>query len=301
MYNIIGKKYIFLSISAVLVIASLTSIARFGFKEGIDFKGGTAWQVRIANMPTIETVKDALTKEFKLTEITVVEEPTTHSIILRLPELSLGLHGEYKKTLEKQFGAVEELNYETIGPAIGSELRRKALYAFGGVLITISLYIAFAFRTVSLPVSSWKYGFITLLTLFHDALIPLGLVSYLGARQGIEINTNTIVALLVVMGFSVHDTIVVFDRIRENIKNQKTSSFNFPALVNASVNETIIRSVNTSLTLILILCALLLFGSANIFYFVLVILVGVVVGTYSSIFIASPLITLWNRSPSGRG
>lgn len=296
MYNIIGNKYIFLSISAVLVIAALVSIALFGFKQGIDFKGGTAWQVRIANAPTTEAVQDILMKEFKLTEITVIEEPTTQSIILRLPELSLGLHAEYKKTLEKQFGAIEELNYETIGPAIGSELRRKALYAFVGVLITISLYIAFAFRTVSLPVSSWKYGFITLITLFHDALIPLGLVSYLGARQGVEINTNTIVALLVVMGFSVHDTIVVFDRIRENIKNQKTSSFNFPALVNTSVNETIIRSLNTSLTLILMLCALLLFGSANLFYFVLVILVGVVVGIYSSIFVASPLVTVWNRS-----
>lgn len=296
MYNIIGNKYIFLSISAVFVIAALVSIALFGFKQGIDFKGGTAWQMRIAPAPTIEAVKDALMKEFKLTEITVVEEPTTKSIILRLPELSLGLHAEYKKILEKKLGEVEELNYETIGPAIGSELRRKAIYAFVGVLITISLYIAFAFRTVSRPVSSWKYGFITLLTLFHDAFIPLGLVSYLGARQGIEINTNTIVALLVVMGFSVHDTIVVFDRIRENIKNQKTSSFDFSVLVNTSVNETMIRSLNTSLTLILMLCALLLFGSANLFYFVLVILVGVIIGTYSSIFVASPLVTLWNRS-----
>ena len=293
--NIIGNKYIFLSISAILVIAALLSIATFGFKQGIDFKGGTAWQVRIAKNPTIETVKDALAKEFKLVEITALEEPTTQSVILRLPELSGGLHAEYKKTLEKKFGAVEELNYETVGPAIGSELRSKALYAFVGVLITISLYIAFAFRTVSRPVSSWKYGFITLVTLFHDALIPLGLVSYWGARQGVEVNTNTIVALLVVMGFSVHDTIVVFDRIRENIKNQKISSFDFPTLVNKSVNETIVRSLNTSLTLVLTLCALLLFGSANLFYFVLVILVGVVIGTYSSIFVASPLVTLWNK------
>lgn len=294
--NIIGNKYIFLSISAVFVIAALSAIVLFGFKQGIDFKGGTAWQVRIVNNPTIDLVKDALAKEFKLAEITALEEPTTQSIILRLPEISLGLHAEYKKTLEKNFGVVEELSYETIGPAIGSELRGKALYAFVGVLITISLYIAFAFRTVSRPVSSWKYGFITLITLFHDALIPLGLIAYLGARQGVEINTNTIVALLVVMGFSVHDTIVVFDRIRENIKNQKTSSFDFPALVNQSVNETMIRSLNTSLTLILMLCALLFFGSANLFYFVLVILVGVIVGIYSSIFVASPLVTLWNKS-----
>lgn len=295
--NIIGNKKIFLSISAVLVIASSAAIGIFGFKQGIDFKGGAAWQVRIAHNPKAEAVKDILAKEFKLTEITVFKEPTTESIILRLPELSPGMHIEYKKTLEKKWGAVEELSYEVIGPAIGSELRRKALYAFVGVLLAISLYIAFAFRTVSRPVKSWKYGFITLITLFHDALIPLGLVAYLGARQGIELNTNIIVAILVVMGFSVHDTIVVFDRIRENIRLEKNNVFNFPTLVNKSVNETIIRSVNTSLTLILILCALLLFGSANLFYFVLVILVGVVIGIYSSIFIASPLLTLWNRSP----
>ena len=176
------------------------------------------------------------------------------------------------------------------------ELRAKALWAFLGVILTISLYIAFAFRQVSRPVSSWKYGIVTLGTLFHDALIPLGLIAYLGHTRGEEINTNSIVAILVIIGFSVHDTIVVFDRIRENLRLEKSPSFNFSELVNRSMNQTMIRSLNTSLTLALTLAALLLFGPSNLFYFVLTILVGVVVGTYSSIFIASPLLTLWNRS-----
>jgi preprotein translocase subunit SecF len=205
------------------------------------------------------------------------------------------MHATYRAALEKDFGTAEELDYETIGPAIGNELRGKATWAFLAVLLTISLYIAFAFRHVSRPISSWKYGFVTLGTLFHDALIPLGLVAYLGYAQGVEINTNIVVAILVIIGFSVHDTIVVFDRIRENLRTEKASSFSFDALVNRSMNQTMIRSINTSLTLVLTLTALLLLGSANLFYFVLTILVGVVIGTYSSIFIASPLLTLWNR------
>jgi len=295
MYNIIEKKYLFLGISALLFITAITVIGIYGFKEGIDFAGGTSWQVRITKNPSAEAVREALKKKLNLQEIIAIPEPTTKSIILRLPELDETMHASYRSALEKEFGTIEELNYETIGPAIGNELRQKALWAFLGVLIAISLYIAFAFRHVSRPISSWKYGFVTLATLFHDAIIPLGLVAYLGHINGVEVNTNIVVAILVIIGFSVHDTIVVFDRIRENIRLEKSSSFNFSTLVNRSMNETMIRSVNTSLTLILTLAALLLFGSASLFYFVLTILVGVVMGTYSSIFVASPLLVIWNK------
>ncbi len=298
MYDIIGKKYAFLGISAILLIASVASMATYGFKEGIDFAGGTSWQVKLAKKPAADAVGAALMKEFSLQEVIAIDEPTTGSVILRLPELDEAMHAKYRAALEKDFGAVEELDYETIGPAIGNELRGKAAWAFFAVLLTISLYIAFAFRHVSRPVSSWKYGLVTLGTLFHDALIPLGLVAYLGHTHGVEINTNIVVAILVIIGFSVHDTIVVFDRIRENLRLEKSPSSDFESLVNRSMNQTMIRSVNTSLTLILTLAALLLFGSANLFYFVLVILVGVAVGTYSSIFVASPLLTLWNKDRS---
>ncbi|MDO8582399.1 MAG: protein translocase subunit SecF [bacterium] len=295
MYDIIGKKYLFLGVSALLFIAAITAIGTYGFKEGIDFVGGTSWQVRITENPSAEAVGESLKKKFNLQEVIAVPEPTTKSIILRLPELDEVMHTDYRIALEKEFGAVEELSYETIGPAVGNELRQRSVWAFLGVLLAISLYIAFAFRHVSRPISSWKYGFVTLATLFHDAVIPLGLVAYLGHTQGVEVNTNIVVAILVIIGFSVHDTIVVFDRIRENIRFEKSSSFNFANLVNRSMNQTMIRSINTSLTLILTLTALLLFGSANLFYFVLTILVGVVMGTYSSIFVASPLLVLWNK------
>ncbi len=188
-----------------------------------------------------------------------------------------------------------DLRFESIGPAIGGELRSKAYWAFLFVILGISLYIAFAFRKVSHPVSSWKYGIIPLVTLFHDAVIPAGLIAVLGVLRHVEIDTNFVVAILVVMGFSVHDTIVVFDRIRENLRLERSSKFDFGALVNKSVNETFARSLNTSFTLVLVLVALYIFGSASLQYFILTMLVGTIVGTYSSIFVASPLLTLWRQ------
>jgi len=156
------------------------------------------------------------------------------------------------------------------------------------------LYIAFAFRKASARISSWKYGIVTFFTLAHDVLIPAGVIALLGHFLGIEIDTNFIVALLVVMGFSVHDTIVVFDRVRENIVSLKQHNVTLSEIINYSVNETFARSVNTSLTLVFVLIALLLFGPESLFYFILTILIGTVVGTYSSIFVASPLLYMWS-------
>ena len=282
MFNIIGNKYIFLTISGILAAAAVFSIVNFGFKQGIDFVGGTLWEVR--SNPIV--LQEILPKE------AVITPGGNNSFLIRLSELNEADHQKYLEALKKRDGKFEELSFESIGPAIGRELRTKAIYAFVSVLLMISLYIAFAFRKVSFPVKSWKYGVITLITLFHDALIPAGLMAILGWFNNIEVGTNFVVALLVVMGFSVHDTIVVFDRIRENIKLEKNYSFHFADLVNRSVNETMARSINTSFTLVLVLIALLLFGSASLQYFVLVILVGTVIGTYSSIFIASPLLVL---------
>ena len=154
--------------------------------------------------------------------------------------------------------------------------------------------MAFVFRKVSYPVSSWKYGIVTLLTLFHDALIPIGLTAYLGYTQGIEVGVNLVVAILVVIGFSVHDTIVVLDRTRENLRHQDRGQ-SFAELVNMSVNQTLSRSINTSLTLIFILVAMYLMGPASLSYFILIIILGTLIGTYSSICVASSLIVAWQR------
>ncbi len=294
--NIIGNKYIFLTLSGLLVVASIVAIAQFGLRKGIDFTGGTLWQIRThGGSNAIVELNNVLKQTLKIDAVTIVEEESTKSILVRMQETNEVRHQEYLKELTKVFPNIEELRFESIGPTIGGELRSAAIWAFFLVLLGISLYVAFAFRAVSYPVSSWKYGLITLVTLFHDAIIPTGMYAVLGKLFQAEIDTNFVVAILVVMGFSVHDTIVVFDRIRENLRLERNAKTTFSVVVNKSVNETLVRSVNTSLTLILVLLALYFFGGATLHYFILIILVGTVVGTYSSIFIASPLLTIWNK------
>lgn len=289
--NIIKHRKIFLSISGILVLASVIAIAVFGFRPGIDFVGGTMWQIRLATSDQGQATSE-IKKFFEIdlgVKNATVFPAENNSFLIRLSHISESEHQNYLRTLKNKFGDIEELRFEGIGPTIGKELKQKAVWAIALVMLGISLYIAFAFRKVSYPIKSWKYGFVTLITLFHDVAIPAGLLAVLGRRFGIEIDTNFVVALLVVMGFSVHDTIVVFDRIRENLLFQKTR-LNLPVIINNSVNQTLVRSINTSLTLILVLLALFFFGPAVLKYFILTILVGTVVGTYSSIFVASPLL-----------
>lgn len=287
--NIIGKKYVFLTISGILILASIASIYYFGLKPGIDFSGGVVWQLRfLETAPSREQLNNLL-------PAAVITPQSGGQFLIRLPDLLESERQNLLKNLGNDFGPVEELQFQDIGPSIGSDLRRKAIWAFGLVLAAISLYVAFAFRKVSRPVSSWKYGIITLITLFHDALIPTGLYALLGKLYNAEVDTNFIVAILVVMGFSVHDTIVVFDRIRENLRIRGSDKSDFNQLVNDSVNQTMTRSINTSLTLVLVLLALLFLGPATLQYFILTILAGTVVGTYSSIFVASPLLTMWRQ------
>lgn len=294
--NIIKNKWIFLSISGILIVASIIAIILFGFKPGIDFSGGTLWQLKFADAKIVrEDVQMFFTGTLHIEDPIITEETTVGSFIIRVPEMKEQDHVEYLSKIKTKFGATDELGFETIGAAVGEELRGKAITAFILVLVGISLYIAFAFRKVSRPVSSWKYGIITLLTLFHDALIPAGLLAVLGHLQHLEVDTNFIVAVLVVMGFSVHDTIVVFDRIRENLRRAGNGKSDFNSLVNTSINQTMARSINTSLTLVLVLITLFFFGSPTLKYFTLMIGVGTIVGTYSSIFVASPLLTIWKK------
>lgn len=305
--NIIGHRKIFLSVSGILVLMSVAAILIFGFKPGIDFVGGTLWHVKIvisdkglvtpqqnkfATGQASDNLKDFFEKDLGLKNVTVFPASDS-SFLIRLPHLSEPEHQSYLNQLKAKFGEVEEIRFESIGPTVGEELRKKAFWAIGLVLLGISLYVAFAFRKVSYPIKSWKYGLITLITLFHDITIPAGLFSVLGWKLGLEVDTNFIVALLTIMGFSVHDTIVVFDRIRENLLFGR-QHLNLENVVNQSVNQTLARSINTSLTLILVLIALFFFGPATLKYFVLTILIGTIVGTYSSIFVASPLLLIIN-------
>ena len=294
--NLIANKNYFLGFSGLMVVAAWALIIIFGLRPGIDLKGGTEWQMSFGKSDVTETaIKEALQKTAGEGSTVSVKSSDDGTFLVRLPSLSEEQRRNYKEELAKEFGEVSEKSYSSIGPAIGSELKNKSIWAVALVMFGISLFIAWAFRKVSEPVKSWKYGIVTLLTLLHDVSIPAGLLAILGHWKGIEIDTNFIVALLVVMGFSVHDTIVVFDRIRENLTLNRGKRFDLGEIINFSVNETMARSINTTLTLVIVLVALLIFGPASIFFFILTILVGTVFGTYSSIFVASPLLYLWQK------
>lgn len=294
--NIIKHKWIFLTFSSLLIVASIFGLIVFGLEKGIDFTGGTYWQIEFSKPVELSAVRTFVQTDLKLADAVVNQQESTGGFIIKAKEITEADHQAYSKELVKKFGVMNELSFQAIGAAIGSELVNRAFWALGINLFGIALYVAYAFRKVSYPVSSWKYALITLITLFHDAIIPLGMYTFLGHFLGVEIDTNFIVAVLLVIGFSVHDTIVVFDRIRENLRHSDTSKAHFGELVNRSINETFARSLNTSLTLFIVLAVLLVLGAATLKYFILTILVGTVIGTYSSIFVASPLLVLWNKS-----
>ncbi|MEK7162975.1 MAG: protein translocase subunit SecF [Patescibacteria group bacterium] len=295
--NIIKHRKIFLSFSSLLVLVSIAAIAVFGLKPGIDFAGGALWQIKLATdygLQTTGNLKYFFENDLSVKNI-MIFPAENNGFLIRMSHISEEQHQQYLQSLKNKFGEVEELRFEGIGPTIGKALKQKAVWAIILVILGISLYITFAFRKVSYPIKSWKYGVITLITLFHDVMIPAGLLAILGWRLGVEIDTNFVVALLVVMGFSIHDTIVVFDRIRENLLLQK-NRLDLPVIINDSINQTIARSINTSLTLVLTLLALFFFGPTALKYFILTILVGTVIGTYSSIFVASPLLLYFGYS-----
>ena len=294
MVNVIRDRKIYLGISTVLVGVAIFASLFWGFKQGIDFTGGTLWQFKLSGSETSLQVEEFFRNDLKVNEVKINADEEGGSLFVRLPDISEADHQKFTTDLKTKFGAFEEMSFQSIGPSVGAELRQKSIMAIILVLLGISLYIAYAFRKVYQPISSWKYGVVTLISLFHDVAIPAGMLAVLGHFGAIEIDGNFVVALLVVVGFSVHDTIVVFDRIRENLLIGRGKK-EFGEVINESVNETLARSINTSLTLILVLLALYFVGPVSLHYFVLTLLVGVTVGIYSSIFVASPLLYVWHK------
>lgn len=292
MLNIVGRKKIWFTLSGIAIGIAILAIAVYGFRESAEFRGGSLWEFKIpVNQPALADVQSFFANDLKVPGAEITLDTTNGSFLARFDITDEVTHQKYIGATESKWPSFQELSFASIGPTVGASLKQNAMIAIGLVLIGISLYIAFAFRKASRPVSSWKYGWITLLTLFHDVLVPAGMLAILGHFRGVEIDSNFIVALLVVMGFSVHDTIVVFDRIRENLLMHR-GKLPFATVVNDSVNQTIARSINTSLTLIFVLVALYIVGPTDLQYFVLTLLVGVTTGIYSSIFIASPALVL---------
>lgn len=290
---IIKHKKIFISISAVLVVLSLVSLFIFGLKIGIDFKGGALTEVVYkAERPA----QSALEKSFATLGLgSVLLQPTGDlGYLIKTRDLNDSEHSLLLKTLsgDKQ-DVLTEMSFNSIGPSVGQELTRKAILAIILISLAIIFFIAFAFRKVSKPISSWKYGIIAIVTLLHDVAIPVGLFVVLSHYFGAEADTLFVVAILTILGLSVSDTIVIFDRIRENLRNQANASkINFGETVGKSLGQSFARSISTSLTVILVLLALFFFGPVTTKYFALMLTAGMFFGTYSSIFLASPLLVL---------
>lgn len=280
------SKY-FYTASLVLVALSIISLSLFGLRLGTDFTGGSLLEFRFADTRPNETdIRNTLTP-LNLGSVDV-RTVGTSEVILRFKEIDEMKHQE----IIKAFPGVEELRFDSVGPVIGEETKKKSLLAIALVAAMILIYIALAFRKISFPISSTPYGVIAVLTLSHNILITAGVFAALGRFMQVEIGVPFVAALLTILGYSINDTIVVFDRIRENLL-KRAGRRTFEDAVNTSVRETLMRSFGTSFTTLLVLITLFLFGGESIRYFALALGIGVIVGTYASIFLASPLLISW--------
>lgn len=299
---IIKYKKIFISISIALVFLSFLSLFIYGLNVGIDFKGGALTEVVYKNSRPIQS---DLNKTLDAIGFgSVLLQPTGDSgYIVKTKALSDTEHALLLKILSNDnTNTLTEMSFNSIGPSVGVELTQKAILAIILISLAIICFIAFAFRKVSKPVSSWKYGLIAIITLLHDVAIPVGLFVILSHYYGAELDTLFVVAVLTILGLSVSDTIVIFDRIRENLRHEAANAkTNFSEIVGKSLEQSYVRSICTSLTVILVLLALFFFGPATTRYFALMLTAGMFFGTYSSIFLASPLLVLveeWQKSRS---
>ena len=298
---IVKNRNIFFAVTALITLVALVSLFVFGLKPSLEFTGGTLVQVAYPEeRPAPALVEEAL--DAAGFEGYSLREANERDYILRaanLTEIQRSSIAELLSGGDRYRGEITQLT--EVGPTIGKELRNKAIISLVLVLLCILLFIAFAFRHVSKPISSWIYGLIALVTLLHDVIVPVGFFALLGYLHGAQIDTLFVTAILTVLGFSIHDTIVVFDRVRENLRinQERNRKEDFAETAGRSLGQTFVRSINTSLTLLLVLFAVLFFGGVTVHNLVLVLIFGTFFGAYSSIFVATPLLALWNRQKKG--
>lgn len=280
--------------SGVLILASIVFFALGGLRFGIDFTGGSILQVRFSGeRPANDEIASVV--EGVLSSNVVIQPVNTSTVVIRTEVLESATHDLVITALSGRFNAVTEESFSAIGPTIGKELQEKAILAIIAVLVAIIAYISWAFRGVSRgPVPAWGYGLSAIIALIHDIVLTTGVFAALGYFFDIQIDALFATALLTILGFSVHDTIVVFDRIRSRLK--KFHDEPFEQTIHESVRSTAVRSLNTSLTTLLVLVALLLFGGTSIRWFLVALICGITFGTYSSIFIASPLLVIFRNA-----
>lgn len=290
--RIVERKGLWFGLSAILIIPGIIVLFTHGLRVGIDFKSGSVLEYTVSDSVHTEVVQDAL-KPLNLKTLTV-QLSGDKGFIVRTDDLTDEQHTQVKDALTKALPSVQEKTYSVVGPTIGKDQTEKAIIRVIVASIGIICFIAWAFRKVPRPASSWKFGVSAVIALLHDLLFVIGTFTLLGLFiPYLEVDTLFVTALLTVMGFSVHDTIVVFDRIRENLRLNPGASFT--KVANISVAQTLARSLNTSLTVILVLLALFLLGPDSTKGFTLALLLGVLVGTYSSIFNATPFLVWWQE------
>ncbi len=289
--DIIGKKYIYFAISLFVMIPGLIAFLLWGLNLSIDFTGGSRLALSFPGRVEDRYIA-AVKKELEEEGIKIHSTQVSGSVLTVRTTIVTQEQNEKVLSDLAKFKAKQE-EFETIGPTIGAEITQNAIKALIIASALVILYITWAFRSVPRPASSFRFGVCAIAALIHDVLVVVGIFAILGRFLNVEIDSMFVTALLTVIGFSVHDTIVVFDRIRENLL--KYPGMQFDKAVNESILQTFDRSLNTSLTIVLVLSAMLLFGGESIRWFVVALLVGIISGTYSSIFNAAPLLVIWHE------
>lgn len=294
MIDIIGKKWWYLIFSTVIIIPGLISLIIWGIRPAIDFTGGTLLEFQFLKKES-KIVNSDLRKALEKEELEIgsIQQSGENTFLVRLKSLDKDKSQKLFSGLSETYGEVKQIRSETVGPLIGQETAQNALKAIIVASIAIIIYVALAFRHIPKPYSSWRFGICAVLALIHDILVVVGIFSLLGHFYRVEVDSLFITALLTVMGFSVHDSIVVFDRIRENLIHLTGKEFS--QIVNESIVQTLARSLSTSMTVIITLVALLLFGGESTRWFIAALLIGIISGTYSSIFNAAPLLVIWEE------
>ncbi|MCM8748315.1 protein translocase subunit SecF [Thermomicrobiaceae bacterium CFH 74404] len=290
MLDLVGKRYYWFLLSLLVIVPGLVSLMLHGLDLSIDFTGGTLWELQMSRPVQPGEVRDVLAARGYPDSI--VQTSQDNVVLIRMKELKEGSpeKAELAAALRERFGDFTELRIESVGPTLGTAIRNRAVIAVALASLGILAYIAWAFRNTNNP---FLYGIAAIIAMLHDVAVVVGSFSILGWLRGVEVDALFVTALLTIIGFSVHDTIVVFDRIRENLARRAAPTFE--EIVNYSVVQTLVRSLNTSLTVVFTLLALFLFGGETIRYFVLALLIGVISGTYSSIFNASQILVVWEN------
>lgn len=286
MFQFMKYRYRFLLVSGLVMAAMVAMVAVFGLKPAIDFTGGAVIEIQSARLKEQTEYRAELESAFRDQglELTTVQESDENRLVLKTKPISSEQWETVRASLKEKYGDLEEMSFETIGPVLGQEILTKTVTGVVIAVVLLMLYIGWRFK-------NFKFGVTAIVALFHDLLVVIGSFALFGYLWGVEVDVMFVTATLTALAFSVHDTIVIYDRIREMARRNPKDEFRH--VVNLAINSTLVRSLSTSLSIVFVLAALALLGGQSIFWFVMALLVGTISGTYSSPFLAAPLLVVW--------